>query len=230
MFSNQLFRFFLLLILGASIASDIAASQLYRYKAQNGETVLSRTIPAELVGNGYDILNEKGRIVQRVPPALSPEQILARDKALALKKEREAQAALQAQRDAELKQLYSHPDDAVRILNRKGNDILNLMLARTGKIEFAQKNIVELEQQAAELQRKGIAVPKRFEVQVAALKKDIDNAKADIAEKSSDFDELLIDFSRIIERLELITQKKATLYESTRQKLVEIKQSVKIDN
>lgn len=217
-------------MLGAGISSDLAASQLYRYKTAAGETVLSRTIPPALVGNGYDVLNEKGRIVQTVPPALSAEQILARDEARARQKAQNEKLALQAQRDAELKQLYSHPDDAVRIMSRKGNDVLSLILARTGRIEFAQKNIVELEQKAAELQRKGVAVPKRYEDQMAALKTDIDNARAEIAEKSLDFDALLDEFSGIVKRLEVITQKESTQYEISLQKLIEIKQSVKIDN
>ena len=224
------YRLLLGFIFGASITLDLAASQLYRYKTASGETVLSRTIPPELVGNGYEVLNEKGRVIQNVAPALTPEQIVERDAALERQRELEQERALQSKKDAELKQLYSHPDDAVRIMERKGNDILNVIQARLGKIEFARKNIVELEQQAAALQRKGRAVPRRFEDQVTALKKDIDNAKADIVERDINFDELLDEFSGIVSRLELILNKKSIRYQSVREKLIQIKQNVKIDN
>lgn len=205
------------------------AAQLYRYKDQDGKTVLGRTIPPGLVGNGYEVLNEKGRVIESVAPALTPEQIRARDAELARQKKLEEQRARQAELDAELRLLYSHPDDAVRILQRKANDVLNVMQAKQNQIEFSNKQIVELEQKAADLQRKGMAVPERFEAQIKALKTDIDNANIDIEERSKSFDRLLAEFGGIVERLEVITNKKSTQFETVRAQLLELKQTIKID-
>lgn len=220
--------FFLGLVLAFSNLTN--AAQLYRFKDQDGKTVLGRTIPPEFVGKGYEVLNEKGRVVETVPPALTPEQILARDLELERQKKREQELARQAELDAELRLLYSHPDDAVRILQRKATDNLNVMQAKQNQIEFSAKQIIELEQKAAEMQRNGRVVPERFEAQIKALKTDIDNARIDIAERSKDFDRLLAEFGGIVTRLEVITQKKATQYESVRDQLLESKQKIKIDN
>jgi len=215
------------LVLG--LGSVMASPHLYRYKDADDKTVLSRTVPPEFVAKGYEVLNEKGRVIEKVAPALTPEQIAQRDADLAQQKEEEAKKLEQARADAELKQLYSHPDDAVRIMERKATDILNLMQAKQSKIEFSQKGIVEIEQKAAELQRKGLSVPSRFDAQLVALRKDIENSQADLVERSESFDVLIREFDTKVKRLEIITRKKSVNYDSVLEKLNQIKQSVKLD-
>lgn len=205
---------FLFLCFFIFVFPHVEAAQLYRYKDNSGKVVLSRTIPPELVGNGYEILNEKGRVVESIPPALTPEQIQARDAELERQRLLAEEKARQAEKDAELKQLYSHPDDAVRILERKAQDILSLMEAKRSQIEFSAKNIVDIEQKAAELQRKGIKVPDRYNDQLKALKLEIENSELDIQERSQSFDDLLAEFDTIVQRLEVITRKKANDYEA----------------
>lgn len=201
----------LLLLLTMSIAD---ASQLYRYTDERGNVVLNRTIPPEFVGKGYDILNEKGRLIERVPPALTPEQIAARDAEQERQRQLEAQRQEQQRIDDELRQLYSHPDDAVRVLKRRIQDIDGVVQLKRNQIESAEQEIIKQEGIAANIQRNGRAIPDNILSTIKNLKKDIVNAQADIAELKTEREKVLEEFDEKIKRLEVIMQKQATDYHS----------------
>jgi chromosome segregation ATPase len=188
------------------------AAQLYRYKNEQGNLVMGHAIPPELVSKGYDILNAQGRIVATIPPALNAEQIAQRDAELKRKEEAKIARAIQDEIDENLKQLYSHPDDAVRILQRRVQDIESVIQVKKGRIDNAKKQIREHEEQAATRQRKGLSVLKTTFEKIDALQKDISNAEADILELQQEFTAVLSEFDIKIRRLELITKKKSDTY------------------
>lgn len=192
--------------------SQLYAGQLYRYKDESGNLVLNRTIPPALVGKGYDILNEKGRLIKSVPPALTPEQIAARDAEKARQERLAAEAAERKKADNELRQLYSHPNDAVRALKRKVQDIRAVIQVKRSKIESAQKEIVSRESKAANMQRNGINIPDDLIRKIKSLKTSIINSKADISELESEEKNVLAQFDQKIKRLEVITKHKADEY------------------
>lgn len=188
------------------------AAQLYRYKDEGGKVVMGRTVPPQLVGQGYEVLNEKGRVIERIAPALTAEQIKQRDLRLAEQRRQEEARMRQAELDASLKQLYSHPNDAVRILKRRVQDIKSVISAAEGKIKFSQKQILELEAKGAELQRKGLPVRDSMLARIANLKQDIENAEVGIEERKKDNQAVLKEFDGKIKRLEVILNKAATDY------------------
>lgn len=206
---------------------DANAAQYYRYKDNTGSTVMSLTIPPEYVAKGYEILNDKGRVVQRVAPALTAEQIAARDAALERQRQEEEARLIRAEKDAELRQLYSSPDDAVRVMERQAGELLVVMQIESGKIEFSQKEIVSLEEKAAELERKGRSVPEKITQQIARLNSEIKNSGLEIEEREEDLERVLLEFDEVIRRLETITKKSAQTYEAVLSKIQEKKQSLK---
>jgi hypothetical protein len=202
-------------VLLSSLAfSSIAtvAGQFYRYKNENGQLVLTQTLPAKYADKGYDILNEKGRLIKTIPPALSPEEIRIRDEQL--EKERLALIAKQKQDaiDEELKQLYSQPNDAVRVLNRKFLDIQTVVDIKRSKIQNLKTQIINEESQAAERQRKGFPVREDTLEKLSLLKKDIENTYIDIQELYKKLNTVIDEFDKKIKRLEVITEYKATDY------------------
>ena len=46
----------------------VAAKELYRYQDSAGLMVTSDTLSPEAAANGYDIVNEQGRVLQRLGP------------------------------------------------------------------------------------------------------------------------------------------------------------------
>lgn len=206
-----LYRTFVMLILSATCLS-LSAAQLYRYKDEQGLFVLSQTLPAEYASQGYDILNEKGRVIQTVAPALTAEEIMARD--AELERERQAQIAKQKQDkiDEELKQLYSEPNDAVRVLSRRVQDIKGLIDVKNNKIKNLKLKIADQEAQAADRQRRGFPVSEDAFSKLQTLQREIDHNLADIVELHKDIEKLVSLFDEKIKRLEVITKKSASNY------------------
>lgn len=219
--SNLLFVQRSLLVLSIALSQLLLAfnvhasgSQLYRYKDEHGNIVLNRTIPPKFVGQGYDILNDQGRLITQVPPALSEQEIAIRDAEIERQKQRRLAQEKQDIIDDELKQLYSHPNDAVRILKRRVQDILGVIQIKKNQIETTNKEILEQQGIAAERQRNGLAIPDSLTGKIAKLKKDAINAKADIAELNEEMVKVLQEFDGKIKRLEVITQQKASDYQA----------------
>lgn len=202
----------LALLLALLLAMPVSAAQLYRYKDDQGNYVLNQMIPAKYVSKGYDVLNDKGRVIKTVAPALTPEQIIARDaareKARLAKLEQEKQDAY----DNELKQLYSHPNDAVRVLSRRIQDIQGVIQIKRGKIDAIRKNILTEEAKAADRQRRGLSISESTLEQLDKYKGDIVNNEHDIAELHLELDKVKADFDKKIKRLEQFTGKEATDY------------------
>ena len=84
-------------------------TELYRYTDKNGRVVLDRLgVPPEYVSQGYEVLNDKGRVIRVVPPAPSLEE-----------RQRQAEEKAKASSDAQLLRIYSEPADVDRALERK---------------------------------------------------------------------------------------------------------------
>lgn len=213
---NKLLRQVLLVATISLVSiSQAWAVNYYRYKDDNGKTVMGLSIPPEMVGKGYDILNHKGRLIERVAPALTSEQIAARDAEIERQRlEKEAKEA-QELADTKLKHLYATPDDAVRVMARQLNELIGKIKLEHDQIARSQKEILNIESKAAELQRKGRPVPEDLMQGIARANKEIDNAHIEISERESDYARVQADFESKIKRLELITESKSKRYKAT---------------
>jgi hypothetical protein len=199
-------------LLLVSFSTPNLAAQLYRYKNEQGNLVMGQAIPPELVSKGYDILNAKGRVIETIPPALSAKQIAQRDAQIAQEEQEKIAKAAQDEIDDKLTQLYSHPDDAVRILERRTQDIKSVIQLKLGRINSANKQIREQEELAANKQRKGLKIPNSILTKITAFEKDVVNAEADIVELQHDYKVVLKEFDIKIRRLELINDQKSEKY------------------
>ena len=204
---------FLVLLSSSTFASNVGAvGQFYRYQNENGQLVLTQTLPAEYADKGYDILNDKGRLIKSVPPALTAEEIKIRDEQIERERLARIEKQKQAEKDEELQQLYSEPNDAVRVLNRKFIDIQSIIGIKESRIQNLRTQIIDQESRAAERQRKGYSVSEEALEKLRSLKKDIENTHIEIKELYVRLDSVLIEFDEKIKRLETITQHQATDY------------------
>ena len=79
--------------LGLTVQFNTVAAELYRYKNEDGVTVLDSHVPARYVKNGYTILSLDGRVLEVVVRALSDKEIRDRDRSWRKKKESPAKSA-----------------------------------------------------------------------------------------------------------------------------------------
>ena len=138
------------------------ASELYRYTNDKGVIVLDRQgVPTQYIGQGYEVLNDQGRVVRVVPPAPSPEEMqrLLAEKA-------------RAKTDAQLLRLYSRVEDIELAKERKLSELDGMIGVARGNLQSLGTQQTNLEKQAAEHERAGRAVPQHLLTQIDNLKSE----------------------------------------------------------
>lgn len=139
--------------------SSVQAVEYYRYIDANGVTAISRQgVPADVIGNGYEVINQHGRVVRVVPRALTPEELQA------LQQEKQ-----QADIDRQLLRLYSQVSDVERAEERKQAEM-------DAFIELVRRNMADVREDKSALlneagnhERAGRAVPASLLERIAAL-------------------------------------------------------------
>jgi hypothetical protein len=155
-------------------ADDASGIVFYRYVDNRGVTVLDRQgVPPEYAGKGYEVLNQRGRVVQVVPPAPTADQA------------RQAQAAAQAAKvqadaDAQLLHLYSSVADVDRAKARKLAELDALISVAQGNIQGLTTQLGALQGQAADQERAGRTVSQNLIDQMSDVRDQQQNLKVDI--------------------------------------------------
>ena len=173
------------------------AAEVYRYLNDKNLPVLDRQgVPPQYIGKGYEVLNEQGRVIRVVPPAPSEaeRQRMAEDKA-------------RASSDAQLMRLYSTQEDIDRALERKLAEVDGLIGVAAGNKQSLRTQQVNLQSQAAELERSGRPVPEHLVAQIENLKleqvqldKDIQRCKGVRAEAQASFAADRVRLGELIDR------------------------------
>lgn len=189
------------------VFASLADARMYRYKDENGQMVISVSVPQEAVNRGYEILNNQGRVVERVAPAPTEEELQRRED----EKRRQQQAEARRKQDRALLRRYSHPDDAVRALHRKVSELEGLNQLKRGNISVIESQLDNEQSRAADLERSGRDIPEmtlqkidRLEGQIRDIEKEIDNQEKEIQQVREQY-------LKDIERLEVITEHERTL-------------------
>ncbi|WP_205342929.1 DUF4124 domain-containing protein [Denitrificimonas caeni] len=151
-----------LFALGVLTSSASYAVEYYRYTDERGITVINRQgVPPELIGNGYDVLSERGRVVRVVPRAPTPDEYRK------IQAEKE-----QAKADRHLLMLYTRVEDVDRARARKVADIDGQINIARGNLLSVNSLRVDLQGQAASQERAGREVS-------ASLLKQIEEVSVD---------------------------------------------------
>ncbi|MFJ3467782.1 DUF4124 domain-containing protein [Pseudomonas sp. NPDC090201] len=181
-------------------ADDSPGIMFYRYIDSRGVTVMDRQVPAEYSGKGYEVLNQRGRVIQVVPPAPTADEM------------REAQAAAQAAKvqadaDAQLLHLYSSVADVDRARTRKLAELDTLISVAQGNIQNLATQQGVLQGQAADQERAGRPVPQSLIDQMSDVRDQQQNLKGDILRYQNTRKQADADFAQDRARLQqLLTQ------------------------
>ncbi|MFY1665949.1 DUF4124 domain-containing protein [Pseudomonas sp. Pseu.R1] len=180
-------------------ADDGPGIVFYRYVDSRGVTVLDRQgVPPEYAGKGYEVLNQRGRVIQVVPPAPTADQA---------REAREAQAAAQAAKvqsdaDAQLLHLYSSVSDVDRARTRKLAEIDALISVAHSNIQGLANQQASLQSQAADQERAGHPVPQGLIDQMSDLQDQQQNLKVDILRYQTNRQQADADFTQDRARLQ----------------------------
>ncbi|MEQ5816895.1 DUF4124 domain-containing protein [Marinobacter sp. NFXS11] len=184
-----------------------AAANMYRYTDENGQIVISSTIPQEATKRGYDILNDNGRVIDIIPPAPTEEEIAARE----AEKQRQKELAEQREQDRALLKRFSHPDQAVKAMHRKIRELEGLIQLKRGNISVISSQLDNEQSRAANMERAGREIPEGTLEKIRRLEAQIRDIEREITSQTQEIEELRKAFEADIERLEEVTGEARTL-------------------
>ena len=205
---NRLTRFSIAASAAAAlITASIAEARMYRYTDENGQIVISSTIPQEASRRGYDILSKNGRVIETIDPEPTEEEIAARE----AEEKRQAEAERQRELDRKLLERYSHPDEAVRAMHRKIRELQGLNQLKRGNISVIVSQLDSEQSRAADLERSGRDIPEATLEKIRRLEAQIRDIEREINSQNANIKALRERFEADIERLEEITGEERTL-------------------
>ena len=133
----------------------VTTAELYKYKNEDGVTVLDSHVPARYVKDGYTILSLNGRVIEVVPRALTDAEIRARDRALAEQQQLDRKRREQEVADQNLLRLYSTPEDVIRARDDKLRSIESFINTQNGNLRRLQEQKRQMESSLADVERSG---------------------------------------------------------------------------
>jgi hypothetical protein len=162
MFRN---KFTILLLISALFISQANAANLYKYKDDQGREITGSRVPAEFVKNGYQVLNERGQVIEVVQRTLTAEERAAQSEQLEQQRLLE-QAALRQEEDRMLLRLYRTPEEVVRRRDATIEQLEAQMIVLNSLLEDAEEKLAELEQRVVNNENAGTQIPANLAAQV----------------------------------------------------------------
>lgn len=165
-----------LVLLGIG-GSAVAEELFYRYENAQGITVIDDHVPPKFAHKGYTVLNAQGRVVEVVPRALTQEELRDANSAAVQERLRKEEAERQRRYDEALLRRYSSVEDIRAAEERKVNDVKVRINLLKGNIASLKSQVEARQEEAAELERDGQAVPEVLSKNIADLRQEIVDAE-----------------------------------------------------
>ncbi|MBU2712804.1 hypothetical protein [Zooshikella harenae] len=180
--------------------------RFYRFVDESGNLVISNSIPPHLAAQGgYTVIDDKGRVLEKVPKALTPEQLIEKKQQDLIREALEQQRAQQEARDKTLLTLYSSTNDIERAMRRQVSEIEDKIKTIEGDIRRTQQNKGQKEEQAANFERSGRQVPKRILDDIKQLDEETKRLDKEIERRRKEQEEVREKFAKDIERFRMLT-------------------------
>lgn len=185
-----------------------AAGQVYRYLNDKGVPVIDQRIPPEFVSKGYDILDAGTlQLIQRVPRQLTEEE-------LRLRNTDEARAQLKVEEERRLKAWdeslmirYSSVDDIEAARNRAVQDLQIRISILKSNLTSIKSRIEKDQQTAANIERRGGAVPSELLGKIQILRQEIEDTEQSIEIRKREIEDVRASFQRDIERFKKLADR-----------------------
>lgn len=186
----------------AIAAHQVAAENLYRYRADNGVLVVDFHVPVEYADNGYEVLDANGLVVSVVPRAMTSEERAN----VALSRELEEDAKSEQQRlqnwDESLLLRYSTIADIEDARDRSLSDLkIRVSILKSNRRSLRQQ-VENAQARVAATERSGVE-PQPVDLEnIKLLKREIESTDDKITTRAAQITEMTALYQRDIDRFE----------------------------
>ncbi len=187
--AGYLRRFLAPALLTLAVSVPAHSATLYRYINDKGYQEIGYSVPNHLVPNGYDVIDESGRLVRRVAAQLSEEEYAAK-----LERERKLEACEKAV--ARVHRRYESLEDIDTAEVQFEAQLEESQQNAHANLEYNQTELKRLQERAAAFEREGRIVPRgdldhmeQVQTTIANLTAQIDQGEHSRGTKAAEFDE-----------------------------------------
>lgn len=180
--------------------SATQASNLYRYKNEQGTTVMTRNLPAKYAKNGYDIIDKHGRLIKTVERQLTTEEIAEKSKTDTLAKQEQAAKEAQEAYDISLLKRFSFVSDIEAEQARRVDELKTRITILNSNLKAVRLEVDTEYLKAAKLERNNRQVDERIQGRILQLEQQILSTEALLDKHNNDIVELNKEYERDIRR------------------------------
>ncbi len=152
------------ILLGFAVSAQAATKTVFRYKNNEGITVIDYKIPAEFAGKGYEIITTSGKVVKVVPPSLTKEEAEQQKAEKAARDER-------MKADIELRRSYSSVADIDAAKERNLASLSANISILKANLESSRQELNSETARAASYERSGRKLPADLLKKIEGLQK-----------------------------------------------------------
>lgn len=172
----------ILLMVWIGLACSLPAqATMYKWVDEKGKVHYGDTIPPEYAKQGNAQLNQSGVVVKKTSPALTPEQIKARDEAEAKEKADKAAAAEQQRRDKALLATYTNFKEIDLALQRNLGQVDIQIKSNELRIKSIQGRLDGFKKQEASFVQRNKPVPPDITSDIQKTEDEISHFRRNMA-------------------------------------------------
>jgi hypothetical protein len=184
----------LAVLLAIISCSGAFADNLYRYKNNEGGTVVDWHVPAKFAGRGYEVLSPLGEVVKVVPRQLSDSELNDKDLVERLKRCAEAERARLAEWDRFLLLRYSTVEDinaardrALRELKIRLSILASNQRVARGRLETALSRLADFERRGEDALPQDLEAVEILRSEIAAAGRSIEEREGQVAAVTEEY-------------------------------------------
>jgi len=193
-----------ILLLGHPLHS--LARELYRYTNDQGNMVVDYQVPPEYVPKGYEILNEKGMVIEVVPRELSEEEKANRDIQVRLEEAAQAEQERLREWDETLLLRYSTIEDIEAARERALSNLrIRVSILKSNKRSLKQQ-VENYQAQAADQERRGQPVDVKHVTAIEDLQSEIAITESAIVDRQAEIEQVSSEYEADIDRFSMLLE------------------------
>jgi hypothetical protein len=195
-------------LIGASLllAQGAHSRNLYRYTNAEGTVVVDYKVPSEYVARGYEVLNEKGVVIEVVPRELTEEERKVHDAQRVLEEQARAEEQRLREWDESLLLRYSTIADIEDARERALRELrIRVNILKSNKRSLRQQ-VENYQSQAADIERRGGEVDIERLQAIEDLQGEIASTDRAIADRQREIEEVSAAYEADIERFALLLE------------------------
>jgi len=179
----------------AQARAGVQQRQLYRYVDDRGVTVIDFHIPPEHAHRGYQVLGTGGRVIDEIPPNLSPEERAAQVGTAETANERADRELRERKRDESLLLRYSTVADIEAAQDRSLRELRVRINIERSNIRSLRQQIENEQAAAADLERRGVEVPVENLLNIRKLQVDLERTERSITEREREIESTMASYA-----------------------------------